>query len=377
MAPLTAPTSSCHSPPELALSKLASHLSLASGSQHDVGATRIGRRKAPAQFPFRSSTSATSIDDDSAWGLVLQQSLTPSVGITTYEVSWEAATSISSGSSSCCQTGEFSSLYSPESITKECHLSTTPSSQLRHATTPPDPVPNPLCPEDHACIPVSWRGENRGKGVAVGDGSVRLLERNGTGNRSLGRPVDRLQIGVILPTISYEDRGDAGECEKIRLKREFPGREFRNNLGDGQELDNGTDEVFWKKSTTRKPAPSAAWDWDRMSSQIFSDNEPSPNNEVSCGTRDDLGDHFRALGGPTIGRPIMGASGHQTKALPSENDSIALENLSSITSIAGRRQDKAIRRLKTVIGHFTGAISLSDLDQQQMEQAWDVSNKDH
>ncbi|KAI9866143.1 MAG: hypothetical protein M1813_001704 [Trichoglossum hirsutum] len=371
MASLTA---SCHSPQELALSKLTSHLSFASRSQHDVGATRIGRRKAPAQFPFRSPTAAASLDDGSVWGLVLQQNLAPSTSIATYEVAWEAATSLPSSSSSSCQTGEFSSLYSPETITKECYLSTAPPSQHHHVTTPPDPVPNPLCPEDHACIPVSWRGESRGKGVAVGDGSVCLLDRNGMGNRNPGGPVDKLQTRAILPIISHEDRSETSQCEKISTKpeREFPGREFRNDLDDGQLPDGGTDEVFWGKSTTRKPAPAAAWDWDRMSSQNFQGNEPSHNKDDPPGIREK---QFRASESPTIsfiGRSIVGLSDHPIKALPLENKNISLEN------IAGQRQERAVRRLKSVIGHFTGVITLSDSDQQRkMEQAWDTSSESH
>ncbi|KAI9772989.1 MAG: hypothetical protein M1839_002259 [Geoglossum umbratile] len=367
---------SCHSPPELALSKLVSHHSFAS-SQHDVGATRIGRRKAPAQFPFRSSTPSASLDDDSIWGLVLPQSLPPPTSTAAYEAAWDAATSIPSAYS---QTAEFSSSYSPEAITRECHLSTWPS-RYCHGSAPPDPVPNPLCPEDHACIPVSWKGENRGKGVAVGDGSVCLLERGG---------MDRLQVGII-PIISHEDRGGSSQteiAEKIssKPKREFPGREFRNDLDDGQGLGAGTDEVFWKKSTTRKPTPAAAWDWDRMSSRTISGDESFPDDrthtgkETSLETRGERTRHTRASDGLTIGyigRPNVRAGYIPSAVLPSGNGITALERVLDRNPVTGRMQERAIRRLKSVIGHLTGIAAPSSLDQQrEMGQTWNVTIED-
>ncbi|KAI9767749.1 MAG: hypothetical protein M1840_005430 [Geoglossum simile] len=379
MATTRASPASCHSPPELVLSKLVTHLSFASRSQHDVGATRIGRRKAPAQFPFRSPTPPASLDDDSVWGLVLPQSLPPSTAITTYEAAWDAATSIPPNSSACPQAGEFSSSYSPEAITRECHLLTPPFRNFR-GTASPDPVPNPLCPEDHACIPVSWKGENRGKGVAVGDGSVCLLERGGSGNRILSGPVDELQVGII-PIISRET-SQCGVMENIstKPKREFPGREFHNDPGDEHSLGARTDDVFWKKSTTRKPTPAAAWDWDRMSSQTISSSGLYSSKEALFEVRGERTKHTRAPDSPTtgyIGYPNVGTSFSPPPALPTENEIVALVKGSDRASISEIRQERAVRRLKSVIGHLTGVAIPNGLSHnREMGQAHSVASED-
>jgi hypothetical protein len=194
------------------------------------------------------------------------------------------------------------------------------------------------------------------------------------GIRNPGGPIDKLQNGATLPTIAHESWDEVGQCERA----EFPGREFRNDSDDGRGADNGTDEVFWKKSTTRKPAPAAAWDWDRMSSQTLG-CELSYNKEPPHGIRGERGKCLKALEDPAAGcngRPIGGPCDCLANASP-QNMSVALEKLSNTTSVAGRRQEKAVRRLRSVIGHFTGANTLSDSDQQRkMEQAWDVSNED-
>src|SRR4051794_3465170 len=94
----------CQPSAEVTLSKITSHLICPPGSQHDVGATRIGRRKAPEQFPFRSSYNAAPVDDDSVWGVVLQRHPASSSEAALYEAAWASATSTSATSTSATST---------------------------------------------------------------------------------------------------------------------------------------------------------------------------------------------------------------------------------------------------------------------------------
>jgi hypothetical protein len=220
--------------------------------------------------------------------------------------------------------------------------------------------------------------------VAVGDGSVCLLERSGMGNRILSGPVDTLQIGVI-PIIPREDWGEASQYEvgeniSTEPKREFPGREFRNDLDDKQGPDAGADEVFWKKSTTRKPTPAAAWDWDRMSSQTVSSNEPFPSKEAPLEVRGERTKHTTVLDGSTtgcIGYPNVEASHAPSIAIPSRNEIIALERVTDGAPMSRIRQEGAVRRLKLVVDHLTGVATPNDLDHnREMRRARSVTSED-
>jgi hypothetical protein len=196
--------------------------------------------------------------------------------------------------------------------------------------------------------------------------------------------MDKLQIGTI-PIISREDQGEASQYETAENigtwpKREFPGREFRNDLDDEQGPGTGTDEVFWKKSTTRKPTPAAAWDWDRMSSQAISRNEPFPSKEAPFEIRGEETKRTKAPDGSTISYieyPNVEAGYTPSTALLSRNEIVSLERVLDRTSITERRQERAVRRLKSVIGHLTGVVTPNELDHhRKMERVSGATSED-